>query len=744
MISFILKHRLLILICGIVITLALGINSIFLSIDGGFMSVLPTNDPDFQYNSYVEETFGDADELIILVENENGIFNDNTLTLIDSLTNELSKFPEVDEYMIISVLSYGGENWSKLKEELDNDPFVSDFLVGNEDKTTMIVAPVSNKIALSNESLKILAENAQNLVSEYNEKYPEIDIFVTGHPIVNAEITKKMINDLFVLFPAAIFTVAVILLIILQSFRGMLIPLAVTLASILWTFGLKGILRTDLTITETVIPVILISIASADGIHIVSEAFHYMHKGYSSKVAVRKTISNLWKPIVLTSITTAVGFASFAFSPGKSLRHMGLFLAFGVIAAMLFSLVIIPILLSYYKPLKEHKDRKHYKRQVHLLGQVSKVVQSVTKRKVFVLVTAIIILGFSVYGMLNINTETDEIRYFKKDNPVRQSAEFIEEELGGISVLQIVLESNTDGAFQKIENLEKLTQFQEILNQREEVSQTISIADYVKYIFFQFRGKNPDYFQIPSNQPFLKGLLNGVVRNEDPRSKAIFAYTDENFRRVKISVRLNDSNSRAIAKLIYDTEPELVKLFGDSVTIGYAGDYLRLKNGEMIVKSQIMSLVTTIFIIIVILSILFKSPISGFLVAVPVIVAVLFNFAIMWLFNVSLNPATAIIAAVGLGVGVDYSIHLFSRYQLHYKKSGKHDQSLIDAISEVSRGILSNALSVGCGFLILLLSAYRIINDMGWIIALSMLTTSLASIILLPVLISLIHIKRGN
>ncbi|MBI9099170.1 MAG: MMPL family transporter, partial [Spirochaetaceae bacterium] len=203
------------------------------------------------------------------------------------------------------------------------------------------------------------------------------------------------------------------------------------------------------------------------------------------------------------------------------------------------------------------------------------------------------------------------------------------------------------------------------------------------------------------------------------------------------SVRLTDSNTRAIERLVHDIKPQLETLFDDSIKIGYAGDYLRLRNGRVIVESQILSLTTTIVIILIVLSILFRSFISGFIVSLPVLIAVLFNFAVMWLFKVSLNPATSIIAAVGLGVGVDYSIHLFSRFQILLKKTGHFYDSLLNSVTETARGILSNALSVGFGFLVLLLSAYRIINDMGWIIALSMLTTSASTLILLPILISL-------
>ena len=322
---------------------------------------------------------------------------------------------------------------------METDPFSSGIIVNDEGNSTIIIAPVSNEISLSELKLKALASEIKEIPEKYRHIYPDIEIHESGHPIVNAEIMDKMANDLFLLFPIAILTVAIMLIFILRSFKGMMIPIIITIIAVLWTFGLKGLMRSNLTITETVIPVILISVACADGIHIVSEVFHFMHEGFSTFKSIKKTMHRLWKPVVLTSITTAVGFASFIFSKGESLRNMGLFLAFGVMTAMLFSLVYIPVIISWYKPIHIHAKKEHFNKQLKLLRHIEHITEWILKKRVLVLIVSFTILAVSFWGMLNLNTDTDEIRYFKKENPVRLSAEMLEDEMGGISALQIVL-----------------------------------------------------------------------------------------------------------------------------------------------------------------------------------------------------------------------------------------------------------------------------------------------------------------
>lgn len=741
------KHRKTVLVIGIILTLFWAYNLTGLRIDSGFSSVLPENDPDSVFNRSVEEDFGSSDEVIVLIRSTDGIYNPAVITLIRDLSADLALINDIQGGKIISLLTAAGislpENsgdWDRMLVEIEDfmqtDPLVSDSLVNPEGTATLIMAPVSSEIGLSDTRLEALVAEVENTTERYQSRYPDIEILLSGHPVVNAEIVAKMANDLYLLFPLAILATAVMLLIILRSMRGMLIPLLITLMSVIWTLGLKGFLHSPLTITETVIPVILISISCADGIHIVSEAFHFMHHGMSSRKAIVMTIGDLWKPVMLTSLTTALGFASFVFSSGRSLRNMGLFLAFGVMTAMVFSLFFIPVLFSWYKPQKRHSKRKHYTRQYKLLKRIERATEFFLKWRVLVIILSALLLVFSVGGMLNINTDTDEIRYFKKDNSVRQTAEIIEKEMGGLSILQIVLEGEED-AFRDLQTLQDIAAFGETIRQRPEVSTVLSLSDTVSYMFYTMRGRNSEYFEIPDNQNFLNRLFLMITAGDDERSSMVSSYVTEDFSRARILIRITDSNTRVMEQLLKDIDDDLDIFREQGLSVGFAGDYLRLSNGRVIVESQILSLSITLGIILIVLSIIYRSLMSGIIVSLPVMIAVLFNFCVMWLFNVSLNPATAIIAAVGLGVGIDYSIHVFSRLQLLRQKGDSFHHSLVNAVAESARGILSNALSVGIGFLILLFSVYRIINDMGWIIALTMMTTSLSSLVLLPCLLSL-------
>jgi predicted RND superfamily exporter protein len=173
----------------------------------------------------------------------------------------------------------------------------------------------------------------------------------------------------------------------------------------------------------------------------------------------------------------------------------------------------------------------------------------------------------------------------------------------------------------------------------------------------------------------------------------------------------------------------------EHITVKYTNHYVRYILQNLIVQSQVNSLIMVLVTIFILLTIIFRSPVAGIFTATPVFIAILFNFAVMWLTGVTLNIGTSIIASVGMGVGIDYAIHYFTRFKAAFKHIPDHEKAVLTAIRGTGRAIIANALAVGTGFLVLLLSEYHIIVNVGWITALSMLTTAVSSLVVLPALI---------
>lgn len=777
--NFLMNNKKLVISITVILSFLVGLATTRLRMDPSISSVLPTKDADYQYNSQISEAFGNSEELIILLTSPETVYTEGNLNLIQEITLHLKKKKEIQSEGIASITSIlqqynpdsetlviNTDTVESIQRRIEMNPLAVNQIVDPQRKISLIRAPLTVE-ASANESetaifISQLKEDVAQMLKVAQESsepsfYSDMTIEYTGTPVINSDITNYMVMDLLVLFPLAVLVVMISIFLMLKSLKGMLIPLVITLLSVLWTFGLKGILGAPLTLTETVIPVVLISIASADGIHITQQSLFFIRQGVSAQASVIDSIRFVRLPIILSAITTALGFGSLVFSPGQSMKNMGLFLAFGVIIAMAFTLYLAPVLISYFKPyltrcpqrISNNQESKEGKKDSHLIALT--VGSTLLKGRWIIFAITLVLIGFCIPGLVNIKTDLDEVRYFKENAPVRMATEKIEDHLGGITNIYLVLESPKKGGVRTVNTLNHMIQIQEAAQQQDSVSFVTSYASYVQYLNYIFNKQQPEKFALPESRLYTQRFINTLeMTNQVPKNE-VRKYMTADGKMTNILIRLSNGNTVEMQKLSDHLEPLLTQLgyypMGakdipeGASTYKFAGDYIKIKNGSLIVSTQIGSLFGAILTIFIFLTIIFKSPLVGVLITIPVSIAVFFNFTIMWILGISLNPATAIIANVGIGAGVDYAIHYYSRFKRIYLLSQDYRQSLIEAFAESYKSIISNAVSVAVGFLILLFSQYTIIQNFGMIISITMITSALGALTILPMLLSLFKAK---
>ena len=763
--NFLMNNKKAVIAITVILSVLVGLGTTRLRMDPSISAVLPTGDADYLYNNQISEDFGNSQEIIILLTSENSVYTEGNLNLIQEITLYLKSQKEIQSEGIASItailqqynpdsetLEINSGTIASIERRIDNNPLAVNQIVDPEKKITLIRAPLTVEAANNEQATaKFIAEMKSDIetMSEEardseNEAFrSDFIIEYTGTPVINTDITNYMVMDLIVLFPLAVLVVMGSILLMLKSVRGMIVPLIITLLSVLWTFGIKGLFGFPLTLTETVIPVVLISIASADGIHITQQ----------------DSIKFVRLPIILSAVTTALGFGSLVFSPGQSMKNMGAFLAFGVLIAMAFTLYLAPVIISYFKPARENRRKRLIPSKTETAAanqdrsrnRALSVGAGVIKARWIILVLTLILIGVCIPGMMNTKTDLDEVRYFKSDAPVRIATEKIEQHLGGITNIYLVLESPKNGGVRSVDTLSDMVKITDAAKEQESVSFVTSYASYVQYLNYIFNKQQPEKFALPESRLYTQRFINTLEYTNQVPKNEVRKYMTADGRKTNILIRLSNGNTVEMQKLSDRLDPILLELGyypagsenipEGAPTYKFAGDYIKIKNGSLIVSTQIGSLIGAIVTIFVFISIIFKSLPVGLLITVPVSIAVFFNFTVMWLLGISLNPATAIIANVGIGAGVDYAIHYFSRFKRIYLLSQNYRQSLIDAFAESYRSIMSNAVSVAVGFLVLMFSQYTIIQNFGMIVSITMITSSLGALTVLPMLLSIFKVK---
>ncbi len=255
----------------------------------------------------------------------------------------------------------------------------------------------------------------------------DLKLYLTGDLIVREKILNYMVEDFKILGPLATFVVIISLYLIIKNLMGALIPIFIALLSLIWTFGIKGLINSPITVPETSMIVLLISIGCANAVHIINGIFKLIKKEQLSKESIKITIKKLKTPILLTSLTTAFGFLSLTTSSINAYKTMGIFMSIGVIISMAISLTVLPgiiTLIPFTKKKSLEKQKENKPHRIFFLEKLAKlntqITQSILKRKYISSIVVIIILGISIAGLLKIEINFDEKDYFKESTSVKK------------------------------------------------------------------------------------------------------------------------------------------------------------------------------------------------------------------------------------------------------------------------------------------------------------------------------------
>jgi len=270
---------------------------------------------------------------------------------------------------------------------------------------------------------------------------PEMNFYVGGSPVIFAIFSSMMSEDMGRMLPMSILVVLILLAISFRSVRGVLIPLITVVLSVLWSLGLMATLGVPLSITTAILPIVLLAVGTAYGIHLLSRYYEDAPSSKNSKEAVKKTLSHVGVAIVMAALTTVAGFSSLGTSKLGLIRHFGLFSAFGVGVALLLSITLSPALLAIWRLPKKKKSASHQdiEQGNSLINRLIKSWTLVVIKSPKAVVGVLLFLMIGAGGMMSRNYfEGSIMTNFKVDNPVYKSDEFLNKNLTGTGMISLI------------------------------------------------------------------------------------------------------------------------------------------------------------------------------------------------------------------------------------------------------------------------------------------------------------------
>jgi hypothetical protein len=329
-----------------------------------------------------------------------------------------------------------------------------------------------------------------------------------------------------------------------------------------------------------------------------------------------------------------------------------------------------------------------------------------------------------------VHTETNLLEFFLKSSPVSRDLRFVEQNLGGTASLEISLQAEQRDAFKEPENLRLIERLQSQIGALPQVDKTLSMNDFLKDMNQAFHADKRQYYRLPgSRQAVAQYLLLFDVDDLDD-------FVSTRYDRARITARISEHSSSAQAVLIQKVQGIVEEMEHPDIDIRVTGRVLQDVNTiDALVAGQVKSLLLAGLVITVAMILVLRSLSIGLLSLVPNSFPIILNFAIMGGLGIPLNTATALIAAVALGIAVDDSIHFLSHYGSKRKQQATREKAVQETILEKGRAIISTSLILCIGFGVMTLSSFVPVIQFGFLTALIMITALIGDLVMLPALI---------
>ncbi len=717
--------------------------------------MLPRDNPVVRRFEETKDTFGSQSMVMVAMAAPEGgtVFNLDTLKKLYAITAELEKLE--DEKLLEDVMSpanmdivQGTELTLVVGPILPHPPETEDDvatfrkkilgesqLVGSFVLEDGSAFAIMLKVHPETEGNQVKIDELMKRVNQITSRYrgPE-EFYVTGDAPLMYYMNLYMRKDLGFLLPVVILVVLGVLFLSFRSLWGVALPLVVVLVAVVWTLGLMVLCGVKLTMISIFLPVLLVAVGSAYGIHVVNDYFERAARGKRSREElIAEVVEEMANPVFATALTTAAGFLTLLSAFLPSIREFGLFSAVGVLFSFLLSLTLIPAVLALI-PIPKSVRRASGASWLKRTGD--RLAQFMDRRGSWVvLVLGVVVFGAFLLQIPGLNVESDMSKYFRQSCPVIQGQGFVEDHFGGSVQMSVVIDAGKRDGIKDPNVLKFMDALQEYMKGSDIVGSTSSLVDLVKETNYTLHGDDEAFYVVPDTS---RAVAQVLLLYEMGGGEVLKSMVTRDFSQAQITATVRSVGTGKFEAFLRDVHEFIARELPPGVTSYTTGTpevYVELSN--KIVSTQIVSVFTSLGAVGLIVAGLMGSAVAGLIALTPLIISVVGNFGTMALAGANLDMATVMIASVVVGVGVDYAVHFITRYRRERLKGRSHGEALGITYNTAGRAILYNALTLTLGFLVLLLSNFGAIATLGWLTALTMVTSSLGALLIIPAIFGL-------
>ncbi len=768
------RHPLAVLGASLALTIVLGLDALGLRIESALENVVPAGDPAIAYYQEVRATFG-SDDVAVVGLRADDVLSPQTLATIKRVTDALARLDGVEAVIsltnapdpaedvvlpprLLPRIPPTVEEVAALKRKLAQRPLYAKNLLADDYRGAAInvfFAPLTQAEYMARD----IDGRIQAILDA--ETGPE-RFYYTGAGHLQQEALRLMRHDLLFFTPIAAGVVFLVLSIAFRTARVVLLPLGAVLLALVWTLGIMALTGKGLTLGTFILPALILVIGSAGAMHVMAAYYEEAAVDGGDDGIVERTVRRVWVPVVISGLTTAVGFGSLTVNRIPAIRDLGLFAVVGVAGLTVSTLTFLPASLQLLGVgSRGTRTAMQVGPLVRLLTAIGR--RAYDSRRTILVATAALLVA-ALVGAQRIKVNSDLLGYFEPDSGVRHAHELINEEIVGTNPFFLVVEGKAPEVLARWDTLRRIKDLQDFLRDLPGITSSISIVDWLELLESGLNKSGAGDLLVdergnlvPTAAPvsFWKERKNlepvlDIVRTSPKTFRAVIT---PDFSRANIVVRTRLSSSHEVEAALARIQERLDGFPGE-VRVRPTGT-LALFTGtsSSIVAGQVKSLSLALVVIFIVMTAMFLSLKVGWLAVLPNLLSIAIFFGLLGWTGISLDLGTSLIAAIALGLAVDVSIHYMSRLNHELKKEADQRAAVMRALRAVGRPIVYTTIALCLGFFTLGCSSFVPVRQFGILSGITLAAALAANVVVLPALLAtttiitlwdLLNVKLGQ
>lgn len=750
----ILRNRLLILLVIAGITAALATQWKYMRFSNSEANLLPNDHPiSLTYQNFLAQ-FGEEGNIVAVAITGADQISTESLGHWHEFSRSLENLEEVE--MVLSTenvrtlkKSESGDRFTfspyyedsnqtpdpeSLKHFFISQPFYEQILYNKETSTVRTLIYLDKKIVNTSARKTFILEKFNPLVEKF-EQNSGLNAYVSGMPYIRTMNAQSIIDEIGLFILGALVVTTLIFFFFFRSYRATFISMAVVIIGVMWSFGILGLLRYEITVLTALIPPLIIVIGIPNCIFLINKYQQEVKNHGNKALSLIRVIGKVGNATLMTNMTTASGFATFALTNSNLLKEFGIVASINILGIFLLSIAIIPII---YSMMDKPKDRhlKHLEKR-WIGGFVQWTTEVVRHNRVTVYIIAISALAISIIGIFQIKTSGSPIEDMPKNKSFYQDIGFFEQEFTAVLPLDIVVETKLKNGVYRPATLKRIDELQQYIETEENLAKPLSVVNLVKYAKQAYYNGLPQYYELPSPQE--RSFINQAILNSSAsQNNLLSAFTDSSGQITRISTGIKNLGTKEMELVYGGLDKTLDRLFPkEQYTTHTTGKALLfLKGTEYLITNLMISLLLAILLISLFMAYLFRSFRMIVISLIPNILPLIITAGIMGFVGIPIKPSTILVFSIAFGISVDDTIHFLAKYRqelvLH---QWKIKVSVYGALKETGVSMFYTSIVLFFGFSIFTVSDFGGTIALGALVSITLLLAMLSNLVLLPSLL---------